>query len=157
MIPHFKALIKSSLNQKRKWTWHHCEVGHTHLIEKATPLLKLVWSLSWSICSHFRNCVHLPLFMAFFWGIYLILNINWLKNNRSSNFDEKTFWSVFLFLVGLHVYTVLQYKEKFAINNFFYCSEALVYYTTFITLVFGRPKTYGGPCTVLWSENDNFR
>ena len=47
MIPHLKALIESFLNQERNWMWHHPGVGHTHLIEKVTPLLKLVCSLSW--------------------------------------------------------------------------------------------------------------
>ena len=46
MIPHLKAILQSSLNQERNWEWHHPGDGHAHLIEKATLLLNLVWSLS---------------------------------------------------------------------------------------------------------------
>ena len=45
MIYHWKALIQSSLNQEKKWAWHHPMDGHAHLTEKASLLLKSVWSL----------------------------------------------------------------------------------------------------------------
>ena len=45
MIYHWKALIQSSLNQEKNWTWHHPRDGHAHLTEKASLLLKPVWSL----------------------------------------------------------------------------------------------------------------
>ena len=71
MIYHWKALIKSSLNQEKNWAWHHPRDGHAHLTKKASLLLKPIWSLSWQKSFQFQYCFQLPLFRAFFWGMSL--------------------------------------------------------------------------------------
>ena len=43
------------------------------------------------------------------------------------NMTGKTFWSVSFFKVGLHMHTVPQNKDKFTINNLFYCCEGLIF------------------------------
>ena len=39
----------------------------------------------------------------------------------------KTFWSVSFLKVGLHMHTVPQNRDKFTINNLFYCCKALIF------------------------------
>ena len=43
------------------------------------------------------------------------------------NVTGKTFWSVSFLKVGLHMYTVPQNRDKFTINNLFYCCNALTF------------------------------
>ena len=69
IIHQLKAPIKSSLIHIRYWVWHHPGGRNASLTEKALLLQKLVWSLPWQKFSQFQNCFHLPLFIAFFWGI----------------------------------------------------------------------------------------
>ena len=90
MIYHWKALIQSSLNQEKKWAWHHPMDGHAHLTEKASLLLKPVWSLPWQKSFQFQNCFQLPLFRAFFWGMSLFSRTTGLEMaGRQSSKSEK--------------------------------------------------------------------
>ena len=43
------------------------------------------------------------------------------------NVTGKTFWSVSFLKVGLHMHTVPQNRDKFTINNLFYCCKALIF------------------------------
>ena len=45
------------------------------------------------------------------------------------NLTGKTLWSQSVFKVGQHTHTVPQDKDKFTINNLFYCCRALTLHT----------------------------
>ena len=66
-----KPLYRALWIRKKNWAWHHPMDGHAHLTEKASLLLKPVWSLPWQKSFQFQNCFQLPLFRAFFWGMSL--------------------------------------------------------------------------------------
>ena len=42
----FESPYIGRLESAKNWAWHHPEVGHAPLTEKALLLLELVWSLS---------------------------------------------------------------------------------------------------------------
>ena len=42
-----KPLYRALWIRKKNWAWHHPRDGHAHLTEKASLLLKPVWSLPW--------------------------------------------------------------------------------------------------------------
>ena len=74
-----------------------------------------------------------PLFRAFFWGIQLFPMSSGSKMTgcliwrEFLNMTRKMLWSVPFLKVGLHMHTVPQNKDKFAINNLSYCCKALTF------------------------------
>ena len=57
----------------------------------------------------------------------------------------KTFWSVSFFKVGLHMYTVPQNRDKFTINNLFYCCKSLIFTHSLIYEFLCGPKHMATP------------
>ena len=48
-----------------------------------------------------------------------------IQSHENWGMTNYTFWSICLLLVDLHRSTVPHFKDKFTINNFLYCWEAL--------------------------------
>ena len=85
-----KPLYRALWIRKKNWAWHHPMDGHAHLTEKASPLLKPVWSLPWQKSFQFQYCFQLPLFRAFFWGMSLFSRTTGLEMaGRQSSKSEK--------------------------------------------------------------------
>ena len=85
-----KPLYRALWIRKKNWAWHHPMDGHAHLTEKASLLLKPVWSLPWQKSFQFQNCFQLPLFRAFFWGMSLFSRTTGLEMaGRQSSKSEK--------------------------------------------------------------------
>ena len=72
---------------------------------------------------------------------------------------SKTFLSVSFFKVVLHMHTVPQNRDKFIVNNLFYCCKALIFTHPLIYEFLCGPKHMATP-VVNWSgiipyQNDN--
>ena len=114
-----KPLYRALWIRKKNWAWHHPRDGHAHLTEKASLLLKPVWSLPWQKSFQFQNCFQLPLFRAFFWGMSLFSRTTGLEMaGRQSLKSGKKVRILMIYVVKCMVFQNVFQTSNFADRPF---------------------------------------